>query len=255
MLESFRDLFAPPRHMLFLIAAFWIGQLLAEKRCEQRGLAREKFESLSLYTLGGFLVAGRLLFVLRNLSAFAGSPLNAFSINPDLFDPQGGLLGAGVVLLMAAQRLKLSPWSLLDAGTPLFAVLAVGFGFAHLADGSGFGIPSDLPWAMFLWNAPRHPTQVYEIITAILIAAFALRARRLIRPGMEYLEFMIFTSAARLFLEGFQADRVVLPGGFSQEQVAAWLVLAASLLVHEWKAGLRPPGRTEAAETGKRGGR
>ncbi|HQU36713.1 MAG TPA: hypothetical protein PLR65_09005, partial [Anaerolineales bacterium] len=69
MIESFRDLFAPPRHILLLAAALWIGLALAEKRTERHGISKEALNNLVFYSLFGYLLGGRILFALANYSA------------------------------------------------------------------------------------------------------------------------------------------------------------------------------------------
>ena len=67
--------------------------------------------------------------------------------------------------------------SLLDALTPGFIVLAGGLALADLASGDAYGSPSSLPWAIELWGAARHPTQIYQLIAVIVIGVIVLKSR------------------------------------------------------------------------------
>jgi phosphatidylglycerol---prolipoprotein diacylglyceryl transferase len=164
MLTLFRSLFAPPRHLILLLAALWLGLTLSEKRVGRHGISKDALNNMVYYSLLGYVVGGRVLFVLANLSAFTQSPLSIFSLNIDLFDPMGALATAILVGFVYGQRQNLSLWSTLDALTPLFATLAIGLSLSHLAAGTAFGRPTNLPWGIDLWNAARHPTQIYELI-------------------------------------------------------------------------------------------
>src|SRR5512134_2743393 len=97
MLTLFRFLFAPPRHLILLVAAVWVGLALAEKRSERHGVPKATLNNLIYYSLFGYILGGRLLYALSNLSAFAQSPRSLFSPNLDLFDPLAGLIVAVVV--------------------------------------------------------------------------------------------------------------------------------------------------------------
>src|SRR5512140_2262164 len=102
MLELFRTAFAPPRHLILLILAAWLGLILAERRTRKSGLNGDALNDLVFYSIAAFVMAGRLLFVVLHLSAFSSSPLSLLSPNPDLFDPLGGLAGAfltGLILI------------------------------------------------------------------------------------------------------------------------------------------------------------
>lgn len=233
MIDLFRSLFAPPRHLILILAALWIGLTLSEKRAGRYGVPTEALNNILYYSILGYLLGGRLLFALANLSAFSQSPLSLFSLNIDLFDPLGALLTALLVGFVYGQRLKLSLWPTLDALTPFFAFLWIGLSLSHLAAGTAFGSPTTLPWGIELWNATRHPTQVYELIAALLVfTVIWLRASNLF-PGSTFFLFVALTAGSRLFLEAFRGDSTLIAGGLRLAQVIAWLVLAAALLASE----------------------
>jgi len=229
MLTSFRNLFAPPRDLILVIAAIWIGLWLAEKRSEKHGISVNDLNNIVFFPLIGYILGGRILFALENLSAFAQNPQSLISFNLDLFDPIGGLAIALIVAMVYGQRQKLSLWPTLDALTPLFAVFALGLGLAHLASGSAFGKETSLPWGIQLWGATRHPSQVYEILAALLILGLLWFQKSESRPGIYFLTFAALTSGSRLFLEAFRGDSTLIFGGLRTAQVVAWIVLAISL--------------------------
>ena len=233
MIESFRSLFAPPRDLILLVAALWIGLALAEKRGERQGISKEALNNIVFYSLLGFILGGRLLFALANYSAFAQTPLNIFSINVDLFDSTSGLISAILVGIIYGRKHNLPLWGALDALTPLFATLAIGFHLSHLAAGTAFGSPTGLPWGIELWNAARHPTQTYELIASLIIFGLLWFRKTDIPPGLLFLHFTALTAGARLFLEAFRGDSTLVFGGFRQAQVVAWGVLAGALSASE----------------------
>ena len=233
MIESFRSLFAPPRHFILIVAAMWIGLTLAEKRTERHGISKEQLNNIMFYSLFGYIAGGRLLFAFANLSAFSLSPLSIFSPNPDLFDPTGGLVMAILVGLIYGQRQKLQLWRTLDAVTPLFATLTIGLSLAHLAAGTAFGSPTTLPWGIDLWNEIRHPTQIYEMLASLLIFSLVWSQKSGSSPGVIFLNFTALTAGARLFLEAFRGDSTLIFGGFRLAQIIAWGLLAFVLFTRE----------------------
>ena len=104
MLTLFRNLFSPPRHMILLFIATWIGLSLAEKRAERHGISKDDLNNITFYALIAFVIGGRLSFVLQNMPAFIKSPLGIISINPDIFDPLGALAVAIIVAFIYGQR-------------------------------------------------------------------------------------------------------------------------------------------------------
>jgi phosphatidylglycerol---prolipoprotein diacylglyceryl transferase len=233
MLEIFQNLFAPPRHMIVLVIAAWLGLTLAEKRAERHGILKDDLNNISFYGLLAFVIGGRILYVLQNLSAFTKSPLGVFSINPDLFDPFGGLAIAFIIVLVYGQRKQIPLWSALDSLTLFFAALTVGLGLSHLAAGSAYGKPTDLPWGIELWNAVRHPTQLYETIASLLILGLLWRMGPNPRRGIFFLTFAALTAFSQLIILAFRGDSTLIFNGLRQEQVIAWVVLAISLAMLE----------------------
>jgi phosphatidylglycerol:prolipoprotein diacylglycerol transferase len=238
MLNLFRSLFAPPRHFILLLAALWIGLALAEKRSERHGVSKDALNNLTMYGLVGFVLGGRILYAVANLSAFAESPLNLFSINVDLFDPVGGMIVAVVVGIVYGKRQNLPVWGTLDALTPVFALLAIGLHLSHLAAGTAFGCPTDLPWGIELWNATRHPTQIYELIAAMVIFGFLWFRKPSSAPGVLFLDFVALSAGARLFLEAFRGDSAFVFGEYRLAQLFAWIVLALVLVLKDPRANL-----------------
>jgi phosphatidylglycerol---prolipoprotein diacylglyceryl transferase len=233
MISFVRSLFAPPRHLILLLAALWIGLALAEKRTERHNISKEVLNNVVYYSLFGYILGGRLLYALANFSVFAQSPLSLFSLNLDLSDPLAALVVALMVGLVYGSRQKLPLWPTLDALTPLFATLAIGLSLSHLAAGTAFGSPTNLPWGIDQWNATRHPTQIYELIASLLIFGWIWFQKSYFTPGIVFLTFVALTAASRLFLEAFRGDSTLIFGGLRLAQIIAWVVLAIVFFIGE----------------------
>jgi phosphatidylglycerol:prolipoprotein diacylglycerol transferase len=239
MINIFRSLFAPPRHLILVLAALWLGLTVSEKRVSRHGISKEALNNIVYYSILGYVLGGRILFVLEHLQVFIQSPLSIFSPNLDLFDPYGALLTALLIGFIYGQRQKLPVWETLDALTPLFAILAIGLHLSHLAAGTAFGSPTMLPWGIELWNAVRHPTQVYELLASIFIFGFIWLRKPESPAGSDFLWFTALTAGARLFFEAFRGDSTLIFNGIRSAQLIAWLVLAAVLIAAEVLRGRR----------------
>ncbi len=215
---------------LFVLASIYIGMTLTEKRAAHSGLNSASLDNLILLALFGFLAGGRLSFALTHWDSFRASPLDIFSVNASLFDLAGGLAAGLIVALIYGQRKGLAFWPTLDALTPFFATVLVGLGLSHLASGSAFGRETSLPWAVELFGAKRHPSQVYEVALALFILSLVGMRRPLPVAGAQFLTFVAWTAGARLFLEAFRGDSTLIFGGLRLGQILAWVVLAVAFL-------------------------
>ena len=225
---------------LILIIGIWLGASLAEKHAARHKLAGETVFNLIFTGLAAYIIGGRLSYAIQHPAAFSDNLLNLFSRNLGLFDPIGGLVVALIAVVIFGQRKNLPVWPTLDAVTPALAVFMLAMPLANLASGEAFGAPSDLPWAIELWGAARHPVQLYEALAAALIlwAIWPGRLEKSSFGGSIFLQFAGFSALARLFFEAFRGGSVVFtPLNLRTAQVIAWLVLAAvAWLYHSRRA-------------------
>ena len=117
----------------------------------------------------------------------------------------------------------------------LLAALAIGLHLSHLAAGTAFGSPTTLPWGIDLWNATRHPTQIYELIASLIIFGIIWFRKSELSPGALFLNFTALTAGAHLFLEAFRADSTLILGGIRLAQVVAWVALTIVFITSEQK--------------------
>lgn len=234
MIDLFQSLFAPPRHLILVLAALWIGLALAERRADRFSVSGETLSNLIYYSLIGYVLGGRLLYTLANFPVFVQSPLSLVSLNLDLFDPLAALVAALAAGLIYGSRQRLLLWQALDALTPFFAAVMVGLALSHIAAGTAFGSPTDLSWGIEQWGATRHPSQIYELVASLLIFGLVWFHRGVSAPGSLFLIFAACAAGTRLFLEAFRGDSTFVLGGLRLTQGIAWILLAVALIVREW---------------------
>lgn len=216
---------------LLLILGVWFGLLLAERRGERQSLSPSRISNVIFYALIGGLIGARLGYVLRFLDLYLQSPLGILSLNPNTLAPLDGLAAGMIVAYIYAQRSKLPFWSTLDALTPGIAMFMIFMALSHIASGDAFGAESDLPWAIVLWGARRHPTQVYELLIAALIMFLVLRLQR--RAHFEGFLFLIYLGMAafqRFLIEAFRGDSLIIFGDIRSAQLINLVVLLLSLI-------------------------
>lgn len=221
--------------MILLLLAAWVGLTLAEKRTEHHGVSKDDLNNITYYGLLAFVIGGRLSFVLQNIPAFIKSPLGIISVNPDIFDPLGGLAVAVITAVIYGQRRELKLWNSLDALTPFFAILSIGIGLSHLAAGTAFGMETDAAWGIDLWNATRHPTQIYETVASLLIFGWVWLQKQNPLSGIHFLTYAAFTAVTQLFIHAFRGDSTLILNGLRQGQVIAWISLAVIFVLLEYR--------------------
>lgn len=236
---------ALPTPALLLLLGFWIALELTEKQAHLFGTDARQIYNMTLTVVLAGLVGARLAYAASAPTIFLENPLDLLAPRPQMLDAAGGAAVGLLAALVYGWLRKLPLWPTLDAAVTLFSVLAVTLGLMHFASGEAFGAPARLPWSIDLWGELRHPTQVYETLAALAIAAViwpytAWMGGRITRhtrawPGFRFWIFLELSAAARLILETFRGDSVLVWNAFRQAQLIAWLVLAISL----WQIGAR----------------
>jgi len=228
--------FLLPTTALALLAGFWLGFSLVEREANRLQLTAAHVTNGALVAVVAGLVGARLVYVARYLDVYLASPLSILSRNLGALAPTEGIVIGVLAAGLYCRRKKLSLRLTLDVLTPLLAALAVGLGLAHLANGSAYGAPTKLPWAIYLWDDYRHPAQVYEILAAALILGLIWCGRKAsLFPGFLFLSWLTLSAGARLLLETFRGDSVLVLGGLRTAQLGALAVLLFSLwLMGRW---------------------
>jgi phosphatidylglycerol---prolipoprotein diacylglyceryl transferase len=223
---------------LLLLLGFYLGLTLSERFARRGGKKTDVLTNLVLLAGLAGLVAARLVYGVEHPALFQKNLAGLVSLDPSLLDPWGGVVVGGIATLIFGQRKQLKFWAVLDDLTPFLALMAVFIGLAHASSGQAFGSPTTLPWAIELWGARRHPSQIYETIGAIAILILLWKQYgSATGNGILFLEFAGLTSGMLVFLSAFRGDSRLILGVFRQEQVLALITLGIVLLLLEIKSG------------------
>lgn len=210
---------------------------------------------VAAYTTVGGVVGAKLWHVLEDPALLRQQPLAI------LFDRAGfawfGGLVAGILVLWWSGRQaqgtqgKLGGMGMLDLAAP---AAAVGYGVGRigcLISGDGdYGIPTSLPWGMSFphglvpTNQRVHPTPIYELLVALLIAAYLWQRGRPRVEGALPLgeltgEYLVLSGVARFLVEFIRINPRI-HWGMSNAQVASLGSIAAGFLLIAWSRARKP---------------
>jgi phosphatidylglycerol---prolipoprotein diacylglyceryl transferase len=207
---------------LLLLIALVVGSPLIERIARRWGEASlaDQAGRLMLPVLIGAALGGRLWYGLFNWDLYGPNPQLFIALRIAEFAWPGALLGGTLAGWLWCRRHGFAAAPLADAfalGLPIVQAIAA---FGMLLSGEAFGYPTALPWAIPLFGAMRHPTQLYFVLAALLSAGalFAL-ARRNPPPGTLFVAYLALQGLAWLVLEPFRADSLLLPFGLRVAQL------------------------------------
>lgn len=150
----------------------------------------------------------------------------------------GAWMGVAAAMWYIATRDEMPFWELADLFAPAFALAQAIGRISDYFNQQIYGLPTTLPWGIFIEAARRlpgfeaqeyyHPLFAYESILNFANAAFLLWLARRVdqpqKPGNLFLTYILFYSAARFFLEFLRLD-VALVNGININQ-AFFLITA-----------------------------
>ena len=215
-----------------LLIGIWVALNLIEKKSKLYSLQKKFIYNLAFNTLLIGIVGARVTFFLTNPNLLLSNPLGIISINSDMMYIPGGLLLASIFILITSNRKNIQLLNIMDGFTPGLAIFMVFLHLANLFSGNSFGAEANLPWSIELWNALRHPVQIYEMVAAGIIFFLVFRFGKNIsnKTGTIFFLWLSLSAFSKLVLEAFHGDSQVIFSQFRVMQLAAWITLAISLL-------------------------
>src|SRR5271169_2291803 len=244
-----------------LAAAYVLQADFNRRRSQLQSISArdEKDEGFLIIGIAGLagLVGARLYHVLESPHEFLADPW------PQLFSRYGfawfgGFLGGFIALVILARWWKIPVLEFLDICAPAACVgYAIGRIGCLISGDGDYGIPTRLPWGMSFPNGlvPTtqrvHPTPLYELFVALLIAAYLWR--RAARPGSALPlgqltgEYLVLSGVARFLVEFIRINPRIY-WGMSNAQVASLGSIVAGFLLMVWARRHSVSSTAEAAE-------
>jgi prolipoprotein diacylglyceryltransferase len=250
---------------LALLAGLWLGLEVASREGERQGISGDRIYNLGFAAAIAGLLGARLGFVMLNLLLYTRiTPWtralgSVFSPSPGTEVAWLGVICAAGAVATLIWRWKLLPVALADSFAPGAAIFFAGISLSNLLSGEAYGVETNLPWAIPLWGARRHPTQVYMLLAAGAALAVTLRFRstparrgkrsgkaRLheraagavnrVSPGFTAQALLMVISVAILLFEPLRADSPVVGPGIRVWSVIALVTLVVMLAVFAYRA-------------------
>jgi len=193
---------------IMFAAGVIVAMLLAVREAKKRNIKPETIWDISLYLFAGMLLGARLFYVLfywpENMPLTLYGALAVWNGGLAFF---GGLIGAIAAGSIYIKKHKLEFWLYAD----IFAVpLVIGHIFGRMGDyftGGHPGITTDLPWAIYLNGALRHPVVLYEILGLIIIAFILINLKRAKSAnGFLFSSYAALYSVQRFILDFFRIE-------------------------------------------------
>lgn len=241
---------------LVLAVAILVGVRLAAAEFRRRGVDPDLASDFVTPAVILGLVGARLLHVLLfDPGWYLAHPSDLLSLwTGGLAFPGALAAGLGAALWFCRRR-GVGFWRFADGVAPGLALGQAIGGIGSFLNGSSYGTPTSLPWAVVFTDSrgqaplgiPMHPTQLYEALAGLLLLGglWGLRSR-LHRDGALFLLYLIGTTALAL-LDLVKGDALWIADSVAAGPVVSLLVLTGAALT--WRRRRVAPSAPGAATT------
>ena len=250
------------------------GGWLATRQAKRRGLDPELVWDAFLYILIGGIVGARLWHILLPSQSDAAKglttlfylthPLDAISIWKGGLGIPGAVIGGALMLYLYCRRAKLNFGTWADIAAPALALGQAIGRWGNFANQELYGMPSNLPWSIYIDPAHRlpeyttveryHPLFLYEsiwnLLNVILLLWLDRRFKNRLKAGDLFLIYLFTYPIGRFLLDFLRLD-VARVAGINANQTIMLVIalLAAVSLFIRHRTGLFSQKKADDAET------
>ena len=135
----------------------------------------------------------------------------------------GGAIGILLGLWLYCYKTKVNPVWILDRLVIVIPLVGAFVRCGNLMNSEIYGVETTLPWG-FIYErnhetVPKHPTQLYEALSYLIIFAslliYYVRKKGKIRPGMSFGIFLTALFGIRFLIEFIKQDQVAFEQGMT----------------------------------------
>ena len=163
---------------LLFVGSFFLGLMILQWIYKRESRDPEVLDNLLIYVMLGAVIGARLMHCFAyEPEYYLSHPLEILKVWKGGLASHGGLLGVLIALYFFAKHYNESfVWLLSRVAIP-GALTAAFVRFGNLFNSEILGLPSDKPWAIIFARidmVPRHPVQLYEAFSYLLLLAILL---------------------------------------------------------------------------------
>lgn len=252
---------------VIIASAVVIAVALAVREGQKRGIRPDDIYDMILWALPFTLIAARTYYVIFQWSYYSQHPSEIIRIWDGGIAIYGGLIGAGIVVVLFCRSRFIPTWLMLDVAAPT-VIMGQGIGrWGNFMNQEAFGrvtslsflqglhLPEWLINQMYIQGAYRQPTFLYESVWDLLgfVVLMVTRHRtNWYKQGEVFLTYVAWYAFGRFFTEGMRTDSLMLFNVIRVSQALSVVLFFGSIGLMIWRRRRHPENRWYLAGSGQK---
>ncbi|SHK42788.1 prolipoprotein diacylglyceryl transferase [Desulforamulus aeronauticus] len=227
---------------VLMMMAVLVGTWLALREAKRLGVKGDDIIDLVLICAPISWLGARLYYVIMSWDYYSVNLSEIPKIWHGGLAIHGGILTAMITGYIFTRVRNLRFWQIADIIAPSF-ILGQAIGrWGNFFNQEAYGYPTDLPWAMYIDGAYRHPTFLYESLWNLMVFGILMFLRRkLPSEGQLFMLYLAMYSLGRFFIEGLRTDSLMIgPLRAAQVMSIVMIVLSGLVYIYLGKKNQRP---------------
>lgn len=252
---------------VIIASAVVIAVALAIREGQKRGIRPDDIYDMILWALPFTLIAARTYYVIFQWSYYSQHPSEIIRIWDGGIAIYGGLIGAGIVVVLFCRSRFIPTWLMLDVAAPT-VIMGQGIGrWGNFMNQEAFGrvtslsflqglhLPEWLINQMYIQGAYRQPTFLYESVWDLLGFVMLMVTRHRTnwyKQGEVFLTYVAWYAFGRFFTEGMRTDSLMLFNVIRVSQALSVVLFFGSIGLMIWRRRRHPENRWYLAGSGQK---
>ncbi|AUI79590.1 MULTISPECIES: prolipoprotein diacylglyceryl transferase [Lactiplantibacillus] len=252
---------------VIIASAVVIAVALAVREGQKRGIRPDDIYDMILWALPFTLIAARTYYVIFQWSYYSQHPSEIIRIWDGGIAIYGGLIGAGIVVVLFCRSRFIPTWLMLDVAAPT-VIMGQGIGrWGNFMNQEAFGrvtslsflqglhLPEWLINQMYIQGAYRQPTFLYESVWDLLGFVMLMVTRHRTnwyKQGEVFLTYVAWYAFGRFFTEGMRTDSLMLFNVIRVSQALSVVLFFGSIGLMIWRRRRHPENRWYLAGSGQK---
>ncbi len=217
---------------VLMMVAVLLGTWLALREARRVGVKEDDIIDMVLICAPLSWLGARIYYVIMEWDYFGQNLAEIPKIWHGGLAIHGGLLAAILCGYIFTRVRELRFWQIADIVAPSFPLGQAIGRWGNFFNQEAYGYPTDLPWAMYIDGAYRHPTFLYESLWNLLVFVILLvRRRKQQAEGQLFMIYLALYSLGRFFIEGLRTDSLMI-GPLRAAQVMSVLLMTIAVIVY-----------------------